>query len=72
MRHTLCPILIAASALLALPGAAIAAAGSVNDFRLPQGGSQATPPPERQGPVAPDVPESQTTPTATPTPATTP
>lgn len=54
--------------LLVLPGPAWAAAGSVNDFRLPQGGSSASPVPERQGPVVPDVPESQTTPTATPSP----
>lgn len=72
MRQSICPALFAAVALLALPGPALAAAGSVNDFRLPQGGSQTAPPaPERQGPVAPDVPESQA-PRATPAPTATP
>ena len=68
MRQTIHLALIPALAVLALPGTAVAATGGLNDFRLPQGGSQAQPEPQRQGPVAPDVPESQI-PRATPTPA---
>jgi hypothetical protein len=61
---------------LALPMALLAsapAAGQVSDFRLPA--DEPTPPPDVQGPVAPDVPASRrlgTTPTPTPSRRTTP
>jgi len=56
---------------VALSAAALAApaSGSVSDFRLPTDRPQQEPPPDLQGPVAPDVPASRRVPAApTPTP----
>ena len=65
MRWTiLTPALATAAFGLALAAPASAAVG---DFRLPSG-SQTQPEPDRQGPVAPDVPESRR-PAPTPTPS---
>ena len=62
MRSTI--LALGTALALAVPAAPAAA---VRDFRLPPGPSQQQPPPDRQGPVAPDVPESRA-PTPTPTP----
>ena len=48
------------------------AAASVGDFRLPGASPTQEPPPDRQGPVAPDVPESRGRPTPAPTARSTP
>lgn len=66
MRLPLLPALTAAL-LAATPAAMAAAPGSVTDFRLPEA-TQAPAEPDRQGPVAPDVPESRA---PAPTPAVT-
>ncbi len=60
--------LVAAAAALAASGSALAAPESLSDFRLPPERSDSQPSPDRQGPVAPDVAESQVRPTPTPTP----
>jgi hypothetical protein len=74
MRSTI--LALGAALMLAAPAAPAAA---VRDFRLPPSPSQQEPPPDRVGPVAPDVPESRMpapTPTAvrpaTPAPSPTP
>lgn len=54
--------------MFAVPAEPVAAAPS--DFRLPPDPSATQPPPDRQGPVAPDVPESRA-PAPTPTPTVT-
>lgn len=66
MRLSLFPALPVAL-LAATPGAMAAAPGSVTDFRLPEA-TQIPAEPDRQGPVAPDVPESRA---PAPTPAAT-
>ena len=66
MRVSLFPALPVAL-LAATPGAMAAAPGSVTDFRLPEA-TQTPAEPDRQGPVAPDVPESRA---PAPTPAAT-
>lgn len=58
------PFALTAVAALAAPLAA--APPSMGDFRLPPEAAQQAPPPDRQGPIAPDVPESRR---AAPTPA---
>jgi hypothetical protein len=63
MRSTIVSFGIAL--MIAVPAAPAAAA--VGDFRLPPDPSTTQPPPDRQGPVAPDVPESRR-PAPTPTP----
>jgi len=56
-------------AAVALAPPLAAAPPSARDFRLPPESSAQTPSPDRQGPVAPDVPESRrAAPTPTPTP----
>ena len=60
-----------AACLAAACAIAAPAAAAVSDFRLPPAPSEQQPPPDRQGPVAPDVPESRARPTPSPT-ATTP
>jgi hypothetical protein len=74
MRWTILAPAVSLAAVLAAPASA-----ALSDFRLPGQTTQQQPPPDRQGPVAPDVPESQRplptpTPTATraPTPTPTP
>ena len=57
-------------ALAAALSLAAPAAGAVSDFRLPPSPTETQPPPDRQGPVAPDVPESRR-PAPTPTPTAT-
>lgn len=65
MRWTI----LASAALLATGLAPMAGAhAAVSDFRLPTEPSPQQPPPDRQGPVAPDVPASRG-PAPTPTPA---
>lgn len=62
---------ILALAFLAAPaGTVLAAPGAVQDFRLPPSPSGKAPEPARQGPVAPDVIESQRTPPPAPVPQT--
>lgn len=60
---------LALATVLALAAPLAPAPAAVGDFRLPSTTSeQQQPPPDRQGPVAPDVPESRR-PAPTPTPA---
>ena len=54
MRRTILAPAVSLAALLAVPAAA-----AVTDFRLPGDPAQQQPAPDRQGPVAPDVPESR-------------
>lgn len=56
------------SLAIALAVAATPVCAAVGDFRLPPAPGTQQPPPDRQGPVAPDVPESRR-PAPTPTPA---
>ena len=58
-----------AACLAAACAFAAPAAASVSDFRLPDPSAQQQQQPDRQGPVAPDVPESRVRPTPTPTAA---
>lgn len=63
---TLAFAIACSAAALAAPASA-----SLSGFRLPGEQPQQTPPPDLQGPVAPDVPESRRVPTPTPTARTT-
>lgn len=62
-----CLLLAAAVPALAPGGTAHGAAAPLESFRLPQG--ETPPEPDRQGPVAPDVPESRLPPRPQPAPA---
>lgn len=62
MRWTFLPPVV----LLAVLAAPVSAA--ISDFRLPVDPPAEQPPPDRVGPVAPDVPESRVRPTPAPTP----
>jgi hypothetical protein len=61
MRWTILTPAVALAAVLAAPAAA-----AVSDFRLPGDPSAQQPPPDRVGPVAPDVPESRAQPAPAP------
>lgn len=64
MRRTVVVSAVCLAALLAAPASA-----ALSDFRLPGDSAQQQPPPDRVGPVAPDVPESRApAPTPAPTP----
>src|SRR5690606_15938599 len=54
---------------LVLLGGTNPARASVSDFRLPPDPAAQEPPPTRQGPVVPDVPESRGTPAPEPAPS---
>jgi hypothetical protein len=65
------PNVLAFAIALSATALAAPAGASLSGFRLPGQQPQQTPPPDLQGPVAPDVPASRRGPTPTPTPTAT-